>query len=218
MVLDMLLSRKIRWSNIRIVAGMAMLSLILLASSASADPPPALLKINGNEQTSGIGNNCWKVENETFSLCTDYAGIITPTEPLLTRSPFMAHLRLPLQEPPEELGYMARKVTDENELKSEANGARVWVFEGSEGNWYKLPSERESDINLSLEPGLYVLNVGTKWKEKGSTTYGFLVQVYDPEAKITNKVSSGEKVAGFEIFLAITTLLLVITIRRNRNK
>lgn len=218
MVLDMLLSKKIRWSNSRIVAGMAMMSLILLASSASADPPPALLKINGNEQTSGIGNNCWKVENETFSLCTDYAGIITQIEPLLTKSPFIANLRLPLQEPPEELGYMARKVTDENELKSEAKGARVWVFEGSEGNWYKLPSERESDINLSLEPGLYVLDVGAEWKEKGSTTYGFLVQVYDPEAKITNKVSSGEKVVGFEVILAIATLLLVIRFRRNRKK
>ncbi|MCD4843480.1 MAG: hypothetical protein K8R25_03230 [Methanosarcinales archaeon] len=61
-------SIKIRWSNIIIVAGIAMLSLFLLAGNASADPPPAILKINGIEQISGIGSNCRKVENEiTFS-------------------------------------------------------------------------------------------------------------------------------------------------------
>ena len=59
------------------------------------------------------------------------------------------------------------------------------------GNWYKLPSEREPDINLSLEPGLYVLNVGAKWNDIGSVTYGFLVQVNDLEAEVTNNVSSG---------------------------
>ena len=218
MGLDMF-SIKIRWSNIRIMAGIAILSLFLLAGSASADPPPAILKIDGDEQTSGIGTNCWKEEvNQTSYLCADYAGIITPTEPLLSRSPFTAHLRLPLQEPPKEVSFIATQVMDDNELKSEANGARVWRFEWTEGNWHELPSERESDINLSLEPGLYVLNVFVKWEGQGDVLYGFLVQVYDPEAKITNKVSSGEKTAGFEVFLAITTLLLVITIRRNRRK
>jgi len=51
------------------------------------------------------------------------------------------------------------------------------------------------DINLSLDPGLYILNIFVNWEEKGDVLYGFLVQVYDPEAKITNKVSSGEKTA-----------------------
>ena len=106
MGLDML-SNKIRWSSIRIVAGIAILSLFLLAGSASADPPPSILEINGNEQTSGIGSYCWKVENETYSICADTIGIITPAEPLLTLSPFTAHLTLPLQEPPEELGFSA---------------------------------------------------------------------------------------------------------------
>ncbi len=211
-------SIKIRWSNIIIVAGIAILSLFLLAGNASADPPPAILKINGIEQTSGIGSNCWKVENETYSICTDTIGIITPAEPLLTRSPFTAHLTLLLQEPPEELGFSATRVTDDDELKEAVNDVRAWRFEGNGRNWYKLPPEREPDINLSLEPGLYVLNVGAKWKDIGSVTYGFLVQVYDQEAEVTNNVSSGEKTAGFEVFLAIMTLLLVIVIRRNRRK
>ncbi|MCD4767137.1 MAG: hypothetical protein K8R34_13430, partial [Methanosarcinales archaeon] len=132
--------------------------------------------------------------------------------------PFTAHLTLLLQEPPEELGFSATRVTDDDELKEAVNDVRAWRFEGNRGNWYKLPSERELDINLSLEPGLYVLNVGAKWKDIGSVTYGFLVQVNDPEAEVTNNVSSGEKTAGFEVFLAIMTLLLVIVIRRNRRK
>ncbi len=105
---------------------------------------------------------------------------------------------------------------------------RVWSLKyGNAGNRYKRPLEREPDISLSLKPGLYVLRVDANWKDKGSVSYGFLVQVYEPEAKITNnvsspevkitdKVGSGEKTAGFEVFLAITTLLLVITITRNR--
>ncbi|GFO97570.1 hypothetical protein ig2599ANME_1774, partial [groundwater metagenome] len=79
MGLDMF-SIKIRWSSIRIVAGIAILSLFLLAGNAGAYPPPAILKINGNEQTSGIGDNCWKVENQTYSLCSDTFDKITPTE------------------------------------------------------------------------------------------------------------------------------------------
>lgn len=121
----------------------------------------------------------------------DTIGIITPAEPLLTLSPFTAHLTLPLQEPPEELGFSATRVTYDDELRDAVNDVRAWRFEGNRGNWYKLPSEPEPDINLSLEPGLYVLNVGAKWKDIGSVTYGFLVQVYDPEAEVTNNVSSG---------------------------
>ena len=90
-------SIKIRSNDTRIVAGMAMVSLILLSGSAVAltDPPPALLKIGGKEQSAGIGDRCWKIENETFSICGDTFSIITPADPLLTGSPFKAHLTLP---------------------------------------------------------------------------------------------------------------------------
>jgi len=66
-----MLSTKIRLSNIRIVARISILSLFLLASSAGAYPPPAILKTNGNELTSGIETNCWKEENQTSGICTD---------------------------------------------------------------------------------------------------------------------------------------------------
>jgi len=219
MGLDMF-SIKIRWSNIRIVAGIAILSLFLLVGIASAGPPPAILEIDGNEQSAGRGGSCWKEENETYIICGDTFSISTPAEPLVTRSPFTAHLTLPLQEPPEELGFSAIRVTDDDELLNRAvNDFRAWSY-GLQGMKIHVPLERESDINLSLEPGLYVLKVFVKWEDIGSVTYGFLVQVNDPEAEVTNNVtnnvSSGQNTAGFEVFPAIMTLLLVIVIRRNR--
>ena len=227
MGLDMLLSRNIRRSTIRIVAGVAILSLFLLAGSAGASPPPAILKIDGNEQTSGIGSYCWKEENQNYSLCADMIGDITPTKPSLTGSPFTAHLRFTLQEPPEEAGFSAIRVTDDDELKMAGyNSTRAWRLtpehiqqlqvNGNYSKNYKLPSECESDINLSLEPGLYVLNVDATWKDKGSATYGFLVQVYNPAAEVTNKINPAEKAAGFQFALAITILLAVYASGRKR--
>ena len=202
--------------TIRIVAGITILLLFLLAGKASADPPPAILSIDGNEQTSGIGSSCWKVENETYSLCGDTAGTVTPAEPLKTRSPFTAHLRLPLLEPPEEVDFSTFRVTDDDELKESANGVRVWNLKGNAVNRYKRPFEIESFINLSLEPGLYVMNVFVKWEGKGDVFYGFLVLVNDQEAKIKNNDGPLKKTGGFEVFLAITALLSVNIIRRNR--
>jgi len=192
--------------TIRIVVGIAILCLFLLAGTSGASPPPAILEIGGNEQIAGIGNNCWKVEKEKPMLCSDTFSINTPADPLLTRSPFTAHLSLPIQEPPDELGFSSIRVTDDDAIIEAANGFRAWRW-GLQGMEIQVPLERESDINLSLPPGLYVFNVFAKWEGKGDVSYGFLVQVYEPEAK---------KNVGFEFVLAITALLLVITIRLKR--
>lgn len=223
--------------NIKILTGIAILLLFLLASSASADPPPAILSIDGNEQTSGIGTNCWKVENEIYSVCSDYAGFITPAEPLLTRSPFTAHLRMPLPEPPEELGFSVTRVTDDDELNEAANGWRVWSLKyENTTNRYKRPLEREPDIYLSLKPGLYVFRVDANWKDNGSVSYGFLVKVYEPKAEVTTQAAAAneseksttsspnethniiptEKVPGFQFALAITILLAIYASGRKR--
>lgn len=152
---------------------------------------------------------------------------------MLTRSPFTAHLRLPLQELPAEVGFSTTPVTDDDEFKELANGVRVWRL-GSGGNWNNLPSELEPDINLSLEPGLYVLNVGAEWKDRGSVTYGFLVKVYNPAAEVTTQAATATesekstisnpnethnispKAAGFQFALAITILLTVYASGRKR--
>lgn len=140
-------------------------------------PPPASLKINGNEQISGIGSYCW--DEALKGVCADMIGIITPKEPLNASSPFTAHLVLPLKEPPEELHFNVIRVTDDEEIKSLTNNSRVWHIREKmqKGNYYNLTPERESDINLSLLPGLYVIEAYTRWKEKGSVIYGFLVNV-----------------------------------------
>ena len=221
-----------------VIAGLiiTVMLLFLLAGNAGAYPPPAILKINGNEQTSGIGNNCWKEKNQTYSICSDTFSIITQTEPLLARSPFTAHLCLPFQEPPEEFGFSATRVTDDDELKESVNGVRAWRFKENAGNWSNLPLEPEPDINLSLEPGLYVLNVFVKWEGKGDVSYGFLVKIYDPvderitqavtateseksttsSPKQTDNVIPSEKTAGFQFALAITILLAVYATGRKR--
>ena len=103
---------------------------------------------------------------------------------------------------------------------------RVWSLKYENAtNRYKRPLEREPDISLSLKPGLYVFRVDANWKDNGSVSYGFLVKVYEPEAKVTNNfsfvektanVSTAEKTAGFDVVLAITALLSVNIIRRNR--
>jgi len=141
-------------------------------------PPPASLKINGIEQTSGIGSYCWF---ETWKgLCADYSGIPTSDEPLPAISPFTVHLSLPLMEPPQELEINVIPVTEDDKIKSYLNGSFMWLPKGEymqEGNYSTLTPERESDMNLSLETGLYVLEVHPRWKEKGDVSYGFLLSV-----------------------------------------
>jgi hypothetical protein len=166
MELDLLLSKKTKWCTIGMAIGITAILLYLFVGSAGASPPPAILEIDGKEQSAGIGSNCWKVENETYSLCADMIGVITPAEPLLTRSPFTVLLRLQLQEPPGELEFSTFRVTDDDELKEAANGVRAWRFKGNALNIYKRPFEREPEFNLSLAPGLYVLNVFAMERER----------------------------------------------------
>jgi hypothetical protein len=152
--------------------------LFLLAGNAGASPPPVLLKINGTEQAGGFISSCWKEENDTPMLCADSFSINTAAEPLLTRSPFTAYLTLPLREPPEEFGVSLAQVTDKNKLskgKGTANGSQAWNID--ELKRYNVSLGHESDINISLAPGLYVFNVFAKWKENGDVSYVFLVHV-----------------------------------------
>ena len=136
-------------------------------------PPPAILTVDGKEQTAGIGSYCWNEIGK--GVCADMIGTITAKEPLPVSSPFTAHLRLPLEAPPQELQLNIIRVTDDDEIRTGTDDFRAWHVKG--GNYSRLPLERESDINLSLESGLYVLQVNAGWKEKGSVVYGFLLKV-----------------------------------------
>ncbi|MFZ3384441.1 MAG: hypothetical protein WA144_11000 [Candidatus Methanoperedens sp.] len=148
---------------------------VYLMSQKEIEPPPAILKIDGKEQISGIGSYCWK---ETWNaLCADMVGIPTAQEPLIAGSPFTAHLRLPLKEPPYELRFDVIRVDPENQINLSARGWRWWDIWHLQRKNFTLTLESEQDIELSLEPGLYVLNLGAWWMEKGSASYGFLVEV-----------------------------------------
>lgn len=166
-------------------AVIAIIALSMLIESAGAvpeEPPNAILNINGTEQISGIGSYCWSESGP--GACADMIGIITPKEPLAASSHFTAHLSLPLREPPQELHFNIIQAADYDEIKLAINGSRAWRLKESKikvGNYPTLPLllESESDMNLSLEPGLYVLNVFARWKNKGDVTYGFLIEVHD---------------------------------------
>ncbi|MCX9027780.1 MAG: hypothetical protein OIN86_06325 [Candidatus Methanoperedens sp.] len=144
-------------------------------SQQEIEPPPAILKIDGKEQISGIGSYCWR--GTWNALCIDMTGPTTVQEPLIASPTFTANLTLPLQEPPYELRLDVIRVKDEDELNFSARGWRWWDTRDVQGKNFTLPLESEQDIELSLEPGLYVLSIGAWWKDKGSASYGFLVEV-----------------------------------------
>ena len=56
-----------------------------------------------------------------------------------------------------------------------ADGLRSWPY--LPGERYTLSLEREPVIELSLDPGLYVLSLFGRWEAFGSASYGFLVDV-----------------------------------------
>ncbi len=165
------MNRKVKFS-ILTIAILIVISVYLI-SQKEIEPPPAILEINGKEQISGIGSYCWS--GTWKALCADMIGIPTAQEPLIACPTFTANLRLPIQEPPSELQLDVIQVTEQDEINLSARGWRWWRT--NEGGRFTLPLEREPDIELSLEPGLYVLSIYAWWKEEGSASYGFLVEV-----------------------------------------
>ena len=150
------------------------------AGSPQVEPPPAMLEIAGQEQVSGIGTYCWTEpagEETAVGVCADMVGIPTAEEPLVTGSPFTATFRLAPEETPDELLLEVIPVMAEDELERWPAGSRGWSFKP--GERYSLLLEREPSLELSLEPGLYVLNLWGRWPSWGDASYGFLVQVTD---------------------------------------
>ncbi|MCX9025647.1 MAG: IPT/TIG domain-containing protein [Candidatus Methanoperedens sp.] len=149
-----------------------------LQSQIQLDGPMATLTIvksnYGINNSQGFGSYCLK--DIWIGPCKDKIGILTLQEPLPVGSPFTAHLLLPLQDTPKVLQLSVIRVTSEDKLKGgEENAWQLWRFQ--EGKRFMLPLESEQDIELSLEPGLYVLKIGAAWKEKGNLSYGFLLEV-----------------------------------------
>jgi hypothetical protein len=148
------------------------------ATPSDGSPPPASLEIDGVTQTAGVGTYCWSgqtASGETVNACADMIGIPTDPDPLISSSPVTARLSLPLAESPSQLSLSAFQVSSAHELPDTARGYRWWTY--AEGFTSQLPLETSQEINLELEPGLYVFYVFAVWEGKGDVSYGFLVEV-----------------------------------------
>lgn len=169
-------NKKIKLAIIVIIALIAIS--IFLQPQIQVNPPTASLTIvksdYGINSSQGFGSYCLK--DQWIGPCKDNLGIMTLQEPLPVGSPFTAHLLLPFQAAPEELQLNVIPVTGDDKLKGgEEHRWQLWRFQ--EGKRFMLPLEREQDLELSLEPGLYVLKISGRWNEKGNLNYGFLLEV-----------------------------------------
>lgn len=138
---------------------------------------PATLRVEGQEQLAGIGTYCWpeRVEGDTIThVCRDMVGIPTPHEPLQVQSTFTAQLELPLEASPSHLNLRVTPVTPEDEAQG-PDEWRWWEF--GEGEDHVLPLSSQAEIELTLQPGLYVWNLFAAWENVGDVSYGFLVEV-----------------------------------------
>jgi hypothetical protein len=123
------MNNKIKFSIFGLI--LAVLILVIISfqlhvpqQSEIIKPLPAILKVDGKEQMSGISSYCW---NGVFSsVCADYAGIPTISEPLPAKSPVTAHLSLPLKEPPEELQLKVVQVTNKDVLETGGGNSQFW--------------------------------------------------------------------------------------------
>ena len=139
------------------------------------NPPLARLQIGEASQLAGRGSFCWK------GTCADF-GIYTNSEPLVTQSPFTAHLHLPVVEPPHSLRLQTMMVSPPGRLAYE-------IITDSEASWSsekpgrelvdqgELPLKRDQEIEFSLEPGYHVLVISAAWRDYGDVQYGFLIEV-----------------------------------------
>ena len=143
--------------------------------SMETEPPSALLQIAGEEQISGIGSYCWTDQNTEIALCNDKIGIPTSPEPIVIEGPFVTEFINPLTSPPDVLALSTIPVVPEDQLPTEVNGMHWWP--PNPADQFDLPLASPHEIELSLEPGLYVLNVFAQWQGIGDVSYGFLVEV-----------------------------------------
>lgn len=134
--------------------------------------PPARLVVPGvGEQVAGVAEHCWL----PMGLCIEHGGVPTQADPLPLPRSFVARLlHAPAQQPVVHRLSILR-ATDLAEV-GDWDGLRWWDFAFVERD-YDLLLQREQDIQVSREPGLYVLQVYVVWENLGDVNYGFLVEL-----------------------------------------
>lgn len=134
--------------------------------------PPARLVAPGlGEQAAGVAEHCWR----PLGLCIEHGGIPTQADPLRLPRAFVARLlHAPAQQPVVHRLSILR-AADLAEV-GDWDGLRWWDFAFVERD-YDLLLQREQDIQVSREPGLYVLQIYIVWEDLGDVNYGFLVEL-----------------------------------------
>ncbi len=146
-------------------------------SSTGRVPESAVLEIDGLSQLAMIGSYCWEYIDEAgekVNSCLDSVGIPTQKEPLIANTPFTLLLLLPTNDPPAQLSLSVFPASNNNELEVDTNH-HLWSY--VEGQNRELALQTQQEIEMSLEPGLYVFNVFAVWVSRGDVSYGFLVKV-----------------------------------------
>jgi WD40 repeat protein len=143
-------------------------------------PSAAALETNGQTQTGGIGSYTWIKEENGHTgtqVHADAIGLPTPKEALLVTSPLHGRLYLPIPDPPAYLALAVMAVTPGEEVRPDLSSSyRFWNPIWGMAQSLPLNANAEFDL-LSLDPGLYVLQVSARWQGLGGVYYGFLVQV-----------------------------------------
>ncbi|HSJ57137.1 MAG TPA: hypothetical protein VLC95_08145 [Anaerolineae bacterium] len=169
-------------------------------------PPAALLLVDGARQESGIGTYCWTTPGafgQGVGVCADAIGIITPVEALPVPESFTARFQLPI-EAPAGIVLNVIPVTGEDEIVTSPLEERDWrAWTPGAGEQVAPPLQVETEVEMTLDPGLYVLSMFARWEEFGDVNYGWLVQVGDgepaDEEPTQEALEEGEAVAGLVV-------------------
>ena len=144
-------------------------------TDVSREPPLAILQIGESEQESVLSNYCWTVPGEDHGICADGIGYGTQPDPLVVESPFVASFTNPLSASLDSLTLSVRPLTQDDKLPEELGGMYWWRPKSEDQILKQLSPPYE--VELSLEPGLYLLNYFAAWEEYGEAAYSFLVEV-----------------------------------------
>jgi hypothetical protein len=144
-------------------------------SDFPSEPPPAILQIGEAEQVSGISGYCWTVPGKDHGICADGIGFGTSSDPLVVESTFVARFTNPLSEAMDSLMLSVRPLEPDDKLPDEPGGLYWWRPKSKDQILEHLSPPYE--VELTLEPGLYLFNYFATWEEFGDASYGFLVEV-----------------------------------------
>jgi len=144
--------------------------------------PSPILTINGQTQTGSLGTYCWIDLDRGVGICADTGGVPTLSKPLATRmetgSPILLHFQLADLAPIAGLALYAIPVTPNDELTGTTGSDLRWWPLLETSTQHLLTPAHDAEIELTLEPGLYVFNLFVIWEGLGDGSFGFLVKVH----------------------------------------